>query len=312
MSIVSAIIVNWNGKELLADCLDSLRAQTRLVDEILVVDNGSRDGSPAMIREQYPDVTLIELEENKGFSIANNIGLQRARGDYIALLNNDLLIDHKWIAHMIDGLESDVLVGSCACKMLFYDQRDVIDSAGINVLKHGVGVNRGHFERDDIPFQRPSRVFGACAGAAIYRATMLRELGGFDEDFYIYFEDVDLSFRAQLSGYDCLYVPQAVAFHHHGASSASFGLGKKYYYLARNSLFVIVKNMPSPLLRRYLPLVVAVPLSRALYGAITGQIGLYTRACLDDLRLLPRMLRKRRAIQEAARRTPEEIAARLS
>ncbi len=312
MSTVSAIIVNWNGKSLLAECLDSLRMQSRTVDEILVVDNGSIDESQTMIRERYPEVTLIELGENKGFSVANNIGIRRAKGDYIALLNNDLLLDGEWMTHMIDALDADPSVGSCASKMLFYDQRDILDSAGISVLKHGTGINRGHFERDGAPFKRAAKVFGACAGAAVYRAAMFRDIGDFDEDFYIYFEDVDLSFRAQLAGYNCLYVPQAVVYHHYGASSNSFGLGKKYYYLARNGLLVIVKNMPAPLLWRYLPFIVAVPLSKAIYGAVTGQVDLYIRACLDDLRVLPRMLRKRYVIQQAARRSAKDIDALLT
>jgi GT2 family glycosyltransferase len=310
MSVISVIIVNWNGKHLLSECLDTLRAQTRPADEILVVDNGSSDGSQAMVRECYPDVTLIELRDNKGFSVANNIGIRRARGDYVALLNNDLALDQGWISLMAAALDADPSLGSCACKMLCYDRRGIIDSAGINVRSNGAGRNRGLCERDAEPYDRPARVFGACAGAAMYRASMFRDIGVFDEDFHIYFEDIDLAFRAQLAGYECLYVPQAVAYHHGSASGSR--LGKKYFYVARNSLLVILKNMPAPLLWPNLPHIVAVPLSYAVYSGMTGQVGEYVRICWSTMRLLPRMLHKRRLIHLAARRTPDEIRARLT
>jgi len=307
---VSAIIVNWNGKDLLAECLATLRLQTRPVDEVLVIDNGSSDGSQAMLRASYPDVALIELGQNKGFSIANNVGIRRANGDYIALLNNDLLLDREWTARMVAALDADPSLGSCACKMLRYDERTVIDAAGINLRVNGTGRNRGLHERDGEPYAHPARVFGACAGAAMYRAALFRDIGEFDEDLFIYFEDVDLAFRAQLAGYDCLYVPDAVVYHHHGASGARFS--KSYYYVARNSLLVAIKNMPAPLLRRYLVHVAAVPLTYALYSGMAGDLRGYARICFDTLRLLPRMLRKRRAIQRRARRSPSDVATLLT
>ncbi len=309
MSVVSAIIVNWNGKDLLRECLDSLRTQTRRADEILVVDNGSTDGSQAMVRERYPEVSLVELGENKGFSIANNVGIRRARGDYIALLNNDLLLDPAWVERMASALDADPALGSCACKMLFYDRRDTINAAGIDLVKSGGGVSRGIMEQDGEVFQHSELIFGACAGAAIYRASMLADIGLFDEDLYIYFEDLDLAFRAQLAGYECLYVPEAVVYHHGSVSSSRFS--KTYFYVVRNNLLVIVKNMPASLLRRYILRVSAVQLAYALDAGLKGTLGAYARARLDALRLLPRMLRKRREIQSNARRSPEEIAALL-
>ncbi len=306
MSTVSAIIVNWNGKHLLTECLDSLYRQTRLADEIFVVDNGSRDGSQAFIRERYPDVILIELEDNKGFSIANNIAIERATGDYLALLNNDLLITPEWINQMVSALDNDTSLGSCASKMLFYHQRDTLDSAGVQLSRGAIGSNRGHNKRDSAAFGRPTKVFGACAGAAMYRATMIQEIGAFDEDFYIYYEDLDLAIRAQLAGYDCLYVPQAVVYHHHSATGKTFS--KKNYYLSRNYLLLVVKDMPTPLLARYF---LRVLLQHVLFDLAFIREGKW-RICADVLidarRLLPRMLRKRREILGKARRSPGEIA----
>lgn len=307
---VSAIIVNWNGKHLLSACLDTLRAQTRPADEIIVVDNGSSDGSQTMLRERYADVLLIELPDNKGFSIANNIGIRHAQGDYIALLNNDLILDPMWIAHMADALDGDDALGSCACKMLSYHQRGTIDAAGMVALTNGVGVNRGMREADSSRFAQRDLIFGPCAGAAMYRAEMLRDIGSFDEDIYLYYEDVDLSYRAQLAGYDCLYVPEAVAYHHSSATSSRSGI--REYYLARNSLPVIVKNMPAPLLRRFFWRIVTGQLPYAFHAGAAGDTRRYVRSQIDSLRLLPRMLCKRRQIQQSARRSAEDIAARLT
>ena len=180
----------------------------------------------------------------------------------------------------------------------------------MSVLTNGVGANRGMFERDSELFQHKALVFGPCAGAAMYRAAMLHDIGVFDEDLHIYYEDVDLAFRAQLAGYNCLYVPEAVVYHHHGASASRFG--RRDYFLARNSLLVIVKNMPAPLLRRYLLRVIAGQLPYAFYASTRGETGMYIRACLDSLRLLPRMLHKRGIIQRTAHRSPDDIGARLA
>jgi len=307
---VSVIIVNWNGARLLGECLDSLRAQTRQPDEVLVIDNGSEDGSQALLRERYPEVTLVEMGRNTGFSVANNVGLRRARGEYIALLNNDVLLDAAWMERMAGALAADAALGSCACKMLFYDRRDTLDSAGITMGADGNSVNRGINQRDGATYAESARVFGACAGAALYRAALFADIGLFDEDLYIYYEDVDLSFRAQLAGYDCLYVPQAIAFHHHSASGGR--LGKKHYYLTRNNLIVTLKNMPTPLLRRSLPRILGHQLQQALFLGLRGQAGTYTQAHRDVLRMLPGTLRKRRAIQRCAHRTSTEIDARFT
>lgn len=310
MSLISVIIVNWNGKLILGECLDTLRAQSHRADEIIVVDNGSQDGSQEMLRERYPEVRLIALDDNRGFSVANNIGIRCAKGDYIALLNNDLLLDSEWIEQMVAALDADGSLGSCACKMLFHHRRDMINAAGDGFLTTGRGVNRGMHELDAEPFQHSAMVFGTSAGAAMYRASMLRDIGLFDEDFFMYCEDVDLAFRAQLAGYNCLYVPEAIAYHHHSASSGRFG--KKDYYLVRNTLLVLVKDMPTPLLRRYAPRLIAGQIPYALQAGMRGQVSAYARACLGALCLLPRTLRKRRIIQRRARRSYVEIDRLLS
>ncbi len=309
MSRVSAIIVTWNKKDLLAACLDSLRTQTRPADEIFVVDNGSTDGSRELVRDYYPDVALITLDHNTGFAYANNVAIQQATGDYIALLNNDLVLEPTWVKAMAAALEANTSLGSCASKMLLYHQRDTIDSAGIDFLIGGTGRNRAGGLRDAFPFDQPGYVFGACAGAAIYRRSMLREIGSFDETLNTYYEDVDLAFRAQLAGYDCLYIPEAVAYHHHGASSDS---RRRDYFLARNSLLVLLKNMPGPLLRRYALHLVWSQLGYALSFARRGHGPIYARGRRHALRQFPDIMRARRAIQGTARRRPDDLAARLA
>ena len=310
MALVSVVIVTWNGRHLLAECLDTLRAQTRPPNEILIVDNGSSDGSQQWVRSHYPEVTLIELAHNTGFSIANNIGIRRATGDYIALLNNDIRLEPEWLASMIAALDTEASLGSCACKMLLYHERDTIDSAGINLLKNGGGSNRGFRQADNELFQHRAMVFGACAGAALYRAEMLRHIGLFDEDLFIYYEDVDLAFRAQLAGYNCLYVPEAVAYHHHAATSSR--LGTRLYYTSRNNLLVVAKNMPLALLLRYLPSILWRQLTFFLSMILQGQIGMCVRACVDMLRMLPLMLRKRQTARYNKSRSSSDIIALLS
>lgn len=310
MSTVSVIIVNWNGRHLLGECLDALRAQTRPSDETIVVDNGSSDGSQAFIREQYPEVTLIELDANRGFSIANNIALQQITSDYIALINNDLVVEAEWIEYMAATLDTDATLGSCAPKMLFYDRRDTINVAGMSMRWNSVAWQRGYKEKDSDRFQESAIVFGACAGAAMYRMSMLHDIGFFDEDLYLYYEDVDLAFRAQLAGYECKYVPAAVAYHHESMSSK--GTPIRLYYGLRNAPLVVIKNMPAAVLPLVMPFILLSHVEFSIRLVLKGEYRTIARVQRDMLRLVPRMLRKRRVIQSRARRAPGQILNRLA
>ncbi len=246
--LISVIIPAHNGRELLQSCLDSLFDQTEKDFETIVIDNGSTDGTREFLESEFPQVRASYYKEKLGFARAANIGLSQARAtDYIALLNQDTVADPNWLAALKSRLEADPALGTCASKMMDYDYRNILDGAGDVYLSNGFAYRLGWSLRDAPEFQAGYRVFGACAGAALYRKKMLDEIGWFDEDLMMYYEDVDLSFRAQIFGYPCEFVPEALIYHKGSAPKEgehSQNNPKILYLLARNSLFVVLKNFP--------------------------------------------------------------------
>jgi len=298
---VSVVVLNWNRKALTEQCLRGLQQQVLLPQEVIVVDNGSTDGSAEYLSTRFPEVALLALSENLGFCGGNNAGIRRAGGDYIALLNNDAEADPRWLEALVRALEARPDVGFCASKILLHDRPDLLDTAGDGYTIAGSGFKRGHLDgADDPAYNRPAEVFSACAGAALYRRAMLDDVGLFDEDFFISQEDVDLCFRAQLRGYKGLYVPTAVVRHHLNATLKTYS--RTYvYYGHRNLEYVYVKNLPLPWLLLLLPLhALDVLLTFSFFLAI-GRGGTCLRAKRDACRALPRLLKKRRAIQRARR-----------
>ncbi len=212
MKRITVIVVNWNGKRFLSECLESLRRQTYRNFSTLVVDNGSEDDSVAFIEQHFPEVGIIPLSHNTGFAYANNIALKTLDTEYAAMLNNDAVADEKWLEALVNALDRCPEAGMAGSKMLFYDAKDMIDRVGDAYSTAGTGLLRGRGMPSE-SYHQAEKIFGACAGAALYRTAMFRDIGLFDEDFFILYEDVDLSFRAQLKGYECLYVPDAIAYH---------------------------------------------------------------------------------------------------
>ena len=307
---ISVVVLCWNGREHLDECLSSLRRQTLRDVEVVVVDNGSIDGSPEFVARAFPEVRLLQLGTNRGFSGGNNVGIRAARGEYIALLNQDTEADPYWLVELYRGMSGDPRVGSCASKMLRFDRRDTIDRAGDAYTVAGTAMLIGSNQMDGDAFGTPRRIFGACAGAALYRRSMLDAVGLFDEDFFCICEDVDLSFRAQLGGYRCLYVPTAVVYH---KVSSSIGLYSDFYvyYTHRNLEYVLAKDMPSSLLVRYLPLHIVYDMLSFLFFLVKGRGWAFLRAKWDALRHMPKMLRKRRTIQWGRVVAPGDIDALL-
>jgi len=311
VSRLSVVIPNYNGAALLPACLDSLRAQTRPADEIIVVDDASSDASPTLLRETYPEVTLLAMTANRGFCRASNAGLKAAGGDLVMLLNNDTEVEPHCLEELVGAMESDPQAGFCAAKMLFYDRRTTINSVGLFLRRDGVGRDIGYGEPDGPAFAAPRAVFGASAGAALYRQSLLEDTGLLDEDLYAYAEDLDLSFRARLRGWSCLYVPTAVVYHRMGAT---FGVDSptKVYYSSRNMLTVLLKDMPTPLLWRYWPWLLAAQLYQVVYFMRRGRGRAVLRGKLHALRDISRTLAKRRVIQRTACVSPGRIAAILT
>ncbi len=300
-SLLSVVIPNWNGARFLPTCLDSMKNQTHPYIEIIVVDNASEDGSRNVIKSQYPDVKLIELSENRGFTGACNAGIEAARGDYIALLNNDTEADAGWAAAVVDAFQRHPEVGIVASKMLLFDRRDHLHTAGDYFTLDGRAGNRGVWQRDEGQFDREEYVFSACGGSAVYRRTMLDQVGILDDDFFFSLEDMDLAWRAQLAGWRCLYTPAAIVYHH---LSATGGGVTASYYDGRNLIFILVKNYPAALWRKYGWRVFQAQV-RLAWEAVRAWRGAAARArlrgMLAGLWNIPRMWPERRCIQ--ARRT---------
>lgn len=243
----SVIIPNWNGLELLQACLAALDQQQFTDFEIIVVDNGSSDGSVEWLQARANSVKLVELKNNLGFPAAVNRGIQASTAPYLVLLNNDTLPEPDWLANLIAAMEAHPEAASGASRMLLAAPPHRIDSAGDGYdLRTGVGFNVGAGEPADSRSE-PAWVFGACAGAAIYRRSLFDDIGLFDEAYFLVFEDVDLSLRAQLAGHRCLYVPTAIVYHHRGASTA--GTSEAVLLRSwRNHIWVAAKNLPPLLL----------------------------------------------------------------
>jgi GT2 family glycosyltransferase len=308
MPSISLVIPNYNGIRFLPTCLDSV--QVTVPDEIIVVDDGSTDGSAALVREHYPSVTCIALDRNSGFCHAANTGLAAARGELVALLNNDVEVESHWLAELAAVLDKNPGVGFCASKMLFYDQRDCVNSAGLFMRLDGVGRDIGFGQPDGPEFSQVKQVFGASGGAAIYRRALLDQVGLLDESLVAYGEDLDLAFRARWLGWSCLFVPSAIVYHRVGATYQPES-ALKAFLSSRNMLTVVLKDMPTALLRRYALPILAAQLYQVLHLTARGQGIAAVRGKVAALRALRETLAKRRQIQSSRSVDDAQIVSQL-
>jgi GT2 family glycosyltransferase len=306
-SLVSVVIPNWNGAQHLPTCLDALRRQTYPQTEIIVVDNASSDGSLGLLARAYPEVHVIALKENHGFAGACNAGIRAARGDIVALLNNDTEADPGWAAAVVDAFTRHPEAGLVASKMLLFDRRDTFHTAGDFYRLDGIPGNRGVWQTDTGQFEREEHVFSACGGSAAYRRAMLDQIGLLDEAFFFSCEDVDLAWRAQLAGWKCVYTPKAVVYH---KLSATGGGPIAAYHDGRNFIWLIAKNYPSSLWRRHRGAIVRAQLrlAGAALRAWRGQAArARLRGMLAGLIGLPKMSKKRRSVQALRRVSDKEL-----
>ncbi len=292
--LVSIVIPNWNGKRFLKGCLDSLMEQTYSELEIYIVDNGSKDGSVEFIEENYPSVKLVKFPHNTGFAPAVNAGIKAASGQYLALINNDTVVDKNWVSELAAVLDSHPEIGSVGCKMLAYDDHKLLDGVGDGYRRGGLPGRIGHREIDTGRFNTQRYILGACGGAAVYKRSMLDDIGLFDEDYFAYLEDVDIALRAQSAGYKCLYVPSAIIYHL-GCGTTGSGYSPLVVKLsARNNLNTIVKNIQMPLLIKFLPQIIY---WQAFYCAVVilkgGQLIPWMLGTFEALFMLPIMIAKR-------------------
>jgi GT2 family glycosyltransferase len=301
--MIDIIIPNYNGVALLPTCLDALRAQTRRDFIVTIVDDGSTDGSLALLAEHYPEVKVVALPQNRGLTGAVNAALSTTSGEIVVLLNNDTEAAPRWLAELVGALERFPQYSFAASKLMLFDRRHQLHSAGDFYRADGVPGSRGVWEIDHGQYDVVEEVFGPCAGAAAYRRSALDSLARdgrvLDEDLGMYCEDVDLNLRARLSGMRTIYVPTAVVYHR---LSATGGGSLASYYCGRNFLLVWAKNMPAPLAQRHWPALLWSQIGFALHSlwhirepAARARL----RGQLDGLRALPRFLRKRRALPAA-------------
>jgi GT2 family glycosyltransferase len=304
---VTVVIPNWNGERFLNLCLGSLRDQSLEGFETIIVDNGSTDGSRAFVQEHFPEVNVIPLGENRGIAAAFNSGIEASTTEYVVLLNNDTEQDPGWLAALVRAAEDHPEAGFFASKLVDFHDRRVLDGAGDAMRLSGLPYRLGHGERDSGRFARAGFVFGACAAAALYRRDMLDEVGLFDEDFVSYCEDGDLSFRAQLAGYRCFYVPGAVVYHMGSASTGGKRSPTATRLGSRNSFSLLVKNLPLSAVPYILPFFITGQLVRLLTAAATGSLRAHLEGLAGAWRQLPAMLEKRAEIQKWKKLSDAEV-----
>ena len=295
MSKTAVVIPNLNGEDSISDCLDSLLDQT---STIIVIENGSKDSSLELLKSKYPSVNLIVNQVNLGFAGGVNQGIQKAIDEgftYVALFNNDAVAEKDWLAVLEKEMDKQPSVGIATCKFLSGDGKQ-IDSTGDIYTNWGLPFPRGRGEKTGSVYDKATDVFAASGGASIYRVAMLKEIGLFDEDFFAYYEDVDISFRAQLSGWKIKYVPSAVAYHQIGATSSKIK-GFTTYQTMKNLPLLFYKNMPRKYFRSVglrLMLALSFFILRAL-GRGQGRFAL--RGLVKGVGLLPKKHRERKNIQ---------------
>lgn len=299
---VSFVIVNYNGRPFIRECLDSALSQSRRPDEVIVIDNASADESVLLIQE-YPEVKLIALPVNTGYAAACNRGIDESKGELIAILNNDIILDRCWLENLLKHNVDPW--GFWASRILFAGDQNRIDSAGDGMAVVGAAYKIGHGDPAG-HHEKPREVFGPCAAAALYRRSLLDHIGGFDPDFFLIYEDADLNMRARLQGYRCLFVPEAVVHHRVNATIRTFSYNYVFYG-HRNSEYVFWKNMPSNLLIRYLPERTIFNLFSFVFFSAKGQSGAFLRAKVDFLRNFSKVLEKRKQIQSNRRISAREF-----
>ncbi|HNP71106.1 MAG TPA: glycosyltransferase family 2 protein [Kouleothrix sp.] len=296
--MIDVIIPNYNGAKHLPTCLNALRRQTRRDFCVVVVDDGSTDDSCELLRRGYPEAQVIVQPRNRGFAAAVNAGFEATGGEYVVLLNNDTEAHPRWLEQLVGALERFPSYAFAASKLMLFDQRDHLHSAGDFYGANGVPGSRGVWQHDAAAYNVMQEVFGPCAGAAAYRRSALEALSErgqvFDEDLVMYCEDVDLNLRARLRGLRTLYVPQAVVYHR---LSATGGGKLASYYCGRNFILVWAKNMPAALVRKHLAAFVRAQLSftlAALWHVREEAARARLRGQAAGLLALPRFVRKRR------------------
>jgi GT2 family glycosyltransferase len=307
--VLTVAILSYDGLELLQTVLPSLDAQRFRAFRTVVVDNGSSDGTAPWLAEHRPDVRVVALPGNVGVSAALNVCIDACDTEFAGLLNNDLELDADCLGELVAAMRAHPGAGSAAAKLIDFHDRRVLDGAGDLFGWGCTPARRGHGEVDRGQYDEPSAIFGACGAVAVYRRAAIEAVGRFDESFFAFYEDADWAFRAQLSGWECRYVPSAVAFH---MGSATIGAGLTdftRYYLWRNGIWLVCKDYPLTAMVRQAPRLVHVQLVNLRDAARARKLAIWRRAVGDAVRGLPAVMRRRRTVQRGRRRSLRELDA---
>ena len=299
--LVSIIIVNYNGRMHLARCLDSVKKMNYKNIEVILVDNGSNDGSVEFIEKNYGWVKLIKNRENLGPIIARNMGIKKSKGYLIAFLDNDTEVDKNWLKELVNSMEKDV--GVCASKVMLFDNRKLINSAGMGCDIYGFAFSRGLkarglYEKDVGQYDKVGEVFAAYAAAMLVRKDVLKKVGYLDESFGMYYEEIDLCWRIRLAGYKILYVPKAVVYHKIGGPKAWFTLKNKYY-TEKNRFATMIKNYSAIMLIKIIPLYLMMKFFELMFYLFFRKIRMAAGiilALMENIKGLPNVLKERKKI----------------
>jgi GT2 family glycosyltransferase len=294
---LTVTVTNYNGRPLLEGMLASLERQSFRDFATVVVDDGSTDDSREFLTARHPQVEIVRLHGGGGVTAAMNACLAAARTELVGLFNNDMELAPDCLAELVAALDRHPRAGSATPKMLDFTDRGVFDGAGDMLSWRGGGGRRGHGQRDTGQYDQAEEVFGPCGGAALCRRGTLEVVGGFDEAYFAYYEDLDWAFRAQLAGFRCRYVPTAVLYHR---GSATLGRGItdfNGYQLWRNPIWLVVKCFPAGALVRHAPAIARGQLGNLYVAVRARKLKVWARAMRDALRGLPAALAKRRVVQ---------------
>ena len=297
--LVSIIIVTWNSEEHLPACLDALSAQTCKDFEVVMIDNGSTDQSYLDFEGKYSDLklTINKNNENLGFAVANNIGARLARGQWLALLNADAFPEPDWLEQLIRAADENPQFTFFTSRQIQSNVPELLDGTGDAYHISGLAWRRNYNHPVSKYGLQSGEVFSACAAAALYSRDDFIKIGGFDEDYFSYFEDVDLSFRLRLTGGRCFYVPQAVVYHV-GSSSTGKSSDFGFYHGHRNLVWTFFKDMPATLFWAYLPLHMLMNIYFISSFLLIRKRTIVLKSKVDAFRSLPAVLRKRRQVQQ--------------
>jgi len=307
--VVSIIIVNFNGGEMLNNCLSVLERQTFCGFEVIVVDNGSHDDSMVVCSRQWSfELKAVRLGWNSGYAVANNRGVALAEGEWVALLNSDAFPHNLWLEHLFDAVQSYPDFDFFTSHQIQFDDHDRVDGTGDMYATNGRAWRRDYGTECVAAIQVDDEVFGACGAAAFFRTECFREVGGFDETFFCYFEDVDLSLRLRLAGYRCMHIAKAIVYHVGSATSGGEVSDFSIYYGYRNLVWTYFKSMPLSLLLKNLPAHIRLNLSQIREFSRIGRRKLIWKSKIAALLGLPRIfLFRRRAVQKLCRIPPKEL-----